>query len=46
VYTDEQYGVAVNMERDDLLEAINDGLAAVRASGQYEEIYNKYFGSE
>ena len=46
VYTDEQYGVAVNMERDDLLEAINDGLAAVRASGQYDEIYDTYFGSE
>ena len=46
VYTDEQYGIAVNEERGDLLQAINEGLAAVRASGEYDEIYNKYFGSE
>ncbi len=44
VYTDEQYGIAVNMERDDLLQAINQGLAAVKASGEYDEIYDKYFG--
>jgi ABC-type amino acid transport substrate-binding protein len=46
VYTDEQYGIAVNKERDDLLEAINEGLAAVKASGEYDEIYDKYFGTE
>ena len=46
VYTDEQYGIAVNKERDDLLEAINEGLAAVKASGEYDEIYDKYFGNE
>ena len=46
VYTDEQYGIAVNMERGDLLQAINQGLAAVKASGEYDEIYDKYFGVE
>jgi polar amino acid transport system substrate-binding protein len=46
VYTDEQYGIAVNKERDDLLEAINEGLAAVKASGKYDEIYDKYLGTE
>jgi polar amino acid transport system substrate-binding protein len=46
VYTEEQYGIAVNMERDDLLNAINEGLAAVKASGEYDEIYDKYFGTE
>jgi polar amino acid transport system substrate-binding protein len=45
-YTDEQYGIAVNPERQDLLEAINEGLAAVRESGQYDEIYEQYFGTE
>ena len=46
VYTDEQYGIAVNPERQDVLEAINQGLSAVRDSGQYDEIYDKYFGTE
>jgi polar amino acid transport system substrate-binding protein len=46
VYTKEQYGIAVNMERDDLLAALNSGLAKVKASGKYDEIYNKYFGTE
>jgi len=45
-YTEEQYGVAVNKGRQDLLEAINEGLAAVKASGKYAEIYDKYFGAE
>ena len=46
VYTDEEYGIAVNKDRQDVLEAINAGLAAVRASGTYDEIYEKYFGTE
>ena len=46
VYTDEEYGIAVNMDRDDVLAAINAGLAAVRASGEYDQIYDKYFGTE
>ncbi|MGD2148587.1 MAG: transporter substrate-binding domain-containing protein, partial [Anaerolineae bacterium] len=46
VYTEEQYGIAVNPERQDLLAAINAGLAAVRASGKYDEINDKYFGIE
>jgi polar amino acid transport system substrate-binding protein len=46
VYTKEQYGIAVNKDRADLLAAINEGLAAVRANGTYDEIYNKYFGTE
>jgi polar amino acid transport system substrate-binding protein len=46
VYTEEQYGIAVNPERQDVLEAINEGLAAVKESGKYDEIYDKYFGTE
>ncbi|MGD8753822.1 MAG: basic amino acid ABC transporter substrate-binding protein [Anaerolineales bacterium] len=46
VYTDEEYGIAVNKDQPELLEAINEGLAAVRASGKYDEIYEKYFGAE
>ena len=46
VYTEEQYGIAVNPDRQDVLEAINEGLAAVKESGVYDEIYNEYFGTE
>jgi polar amino acid transport system substrate-binding protein len=46
VYTEEQYGIAVNPDRQDLLAAINAGLAAVKESGKYDEIYDKYFGTE
>ena len=46
VYTDEEYGIAVNKDRPDVLEAINKGLAAVKASGKYDEIYEKYLGTE
>ena len=46
VYTDEEYGIAVNKDQPELLEAINEGLAAVRESGEYDEIYQKYFGTE
>lgn len=46
VYTEEQYGIAVNKERQDLLAEINKGLAAVKASGKYDEIYEKYLGTE
>jgi ABC-type amino acid transport substrate-binding protein len=46
VYTDEEYGIAVNKDKPELLAAINEGLAAVKASGQYDELNNKYFGTE
>ncbi len=43
-YTDELYGIAVRKERPEVLAAINEGLAAVQASGKYDEIYDKWFG--
>jgi polar amino acid transport system substrate-binding protein len=46
VYTDEEYGIAVIKEKPELLEAINAGLAAVKESGKYDEIYEKYFGQD
>jgi polar amino acid transport system substrate-binding protein len=45
-YTDELYGIAVNKDRTDLLEAINAGLAAIRENGTYDEIYDKWFGTD
>ena len=44
-FTDEFYGIAVRNERADLLKAINDGLAKIKASGEYDQIYTKWFGS-
>jgi ABC-type amino acid transport substrate-binding protein len=45
-FTDELYGVAVRKDRPEVLAAINKGLAAVKASGEYDTIYNKWFGTE
>ncbi len=46
VYTDEEYGIAVHPDRQDVLEAINEGLQAVRDSSRYDEIHDKYFGTD
>ncbi|MCB0245934.1 MAG: transporter substrate-binding domain-containing protein, partial [Anaerolineae bacterium] len=43
-FTDEFYGIAVNKNRQDVLKAINEGLAAIRASGEYDQIYNAWLG--
>ncbi|NOZ70689.1 MAG: transporter substrate-binding domain-containing protein [Chloroflexi bacterium] len=45
-FTEEFYGIAVNKNRPEVLAAINAGLATVRATGEYDEIYNKWFGVE
>jgi polar amino acid transport system substrate-binding protein len=45
--TAEQYGFAMEKDRGDgLVEAINTGLAAIRASGAFDEIYDRYFAVE
>ncbi len=44
--TDEQYGFAVAKGNEQLLTALDDGLAAVRDSGEYDTIFESYFGSE
>jgi polar amino acid transport system substrate-binding protein len=42
--TDEAYGFAFKKEgSEDLVEAVNDELDALRDSGKYQEIYDKYF---
>ncbi len=46
ILTSEEYGIAVNKDRADLLEVINEGLAALRDNGTYDEIYNKWFGTD
>jgi peptide/nickel transport system substrate-binding protein len=44
-FTEEYYGIAVNKKRPEVLAAINNGLAAVKASGEYDKIYAKWFGA-
>lgn len=46
VFTVEYYGIAVRKEDEALRKEINRALAAVKASGKYDEIYNKWFGTE
>ena len=41
--TGEQYGYAVSKENPDLLKALNDALAKVKASGDYQKISDKWF---
>ncbi|MBN1220071.1 MAG: basic amino acid ABC transporter substrate-binding protein [Anaerolineae bacterium] len=45
-FTDELYGIAVNKGKPEVLAAINKGLAAIKESGEYDQIYNKWFGTE
>ena len=42
--TDEFYGIAVSKGKPELLAMINEGLAAIRADGTYDELYDKWFG--
>jgi ABC-type amino acid transport substrate-binding protein len=44
-FTDEFYGIAVNKDRPEVLAAINEGLDIIQESGQYDEIYEKWFGT-
>ncbi len=44
--TDEFYGIAVNSERTDVLDALNVSLANIIADGTYAEIYMEWFGQE
>jgi len=45
VATGEQYGFAVSKDNPELLKAINEALAAVRESGEYQTLYDKYFSA-
>lgn len=43
-FTVEYYGIAMRKEDKDIHELVNKGLAKIKASGKYDEIYQKYFG--
>lgn len=40
----QNYAIAVNQDRDDLLFQLNIGLQQLKLSGTYDQIYNKWFG--
>lgn len=40
----EYYGIGVKKGNTELLKKINDGLAAIKADGTYDKIYQSYFG--
>ena len=44
LYEGQQYGIAFP-KGSDLVEPVNDALAAMREDGTYDEIYSKWFGS-
>lgn len=42
--TGEQYGFGVSKDNPDLLAGINEGLKKIKTSGEYDRIYEKWFG--
>lgn len=44
--TGEQYGFAVAKGNDGVLQMIDDGLAELRDSGEFDEIFSRYFGEQ
>lgn len=42
--TGEEFGFAVQQDANELLESLNNGLAAVQESGEYDEISEEWFG--
>lgn len=41
---DDKYGIGIKKGNTELLNKINSGLAKVKASGEYDQIYKKWFG--
>lgn len=44
-FVPEQYGIAVKKGSTELLEKLNQGLAAIKSDGTFDQIYTKYFGA-
>jgi polar amino acid transport system substrate-binding protein len=41
--TVEEYGIAFRQDDDEFRERVNEALAAIKESGEYDEIYSEYF---
>ena len=44
-FVPEQYGIALKKGNAELLDKVNQGLAAIKADGTYDQIFSKYFGA-
>jgi len=44
--TGEYYGIAISKQKPELVEKINAGLAKIRQSGEYQKLFEKYFGGD
>lgn len=45
-FTVEYFGIAMRKQDTEIIDLVNKGLAKIKASGKYDEIYNKYFGKK
>lgn len=43
-FTDEPYGIAIKKGETALVDAVNEGLAALKSSGEYNKIYEQWIG--
>jgi ABC-type amino acid transport substrate-binding protein len=43
--TEEEYAIAVNKQRPEVLTMLNEALAEIRANGDYDRIFQKWFGT-
>lgn len=41
---EDQYGIAVKKGNTEILEMLNNGIAKLKANGEYDKIYKKWFG--
>lgn len=46
IFAKEQFGIAASKENQKLISDINKALAEIKANGEYQKIYNKYFKAE
>jgi polar amino acid transport system substrate-binding protein/glutamine transport system substrate-binding protein len=44
--TGEYYGIAISKQKPELVEKINDGLAKIKQNGEYQKLFEKYFGGD
>jgi glutamine transport system substrate-binding protein len=44
--TGEYYGIAVSKKKSELVKKINDGLAKIVKNGEYQKLFDKYFGGD
>lgn len=44
--TGEYYGIAVTKKKPELLKKMNEGLAKIVKSGEYQKLFDKYFGGD